>query len=93
MMVVAAWLMALPSFPAKTVGCSAPAVQFSNVLTTPAKVACRIARSGEALGLRVDPSAGVPISGLPLESIPVTQGEVTTLKPRCEMLNLDRETR
>ena len=38
-------------------GCSAPAVPFSNVLTTPAKVACRIARSGEApiRGLRVDP--------------------------------------
>ena len=41
----------------KTVGCSAPAVPFSNVLTTPAKVACRIARSGEASirGLQVDP--------------------------------------
>src|SRR3974390_1727297 len=41
----------------KTVGCSAPAVPFSNVLTIPAKIACRIARSGEApiRGLRVDP--------------------------------------
>ena len=36
---------------------------------------CRIARSGEApiRGLRVDPSAGQPISGLPLESNPVTK--------------------
>jgi len=44
---------------------------------------CRIARSGEApiRGLRVDPSAGLPISELPLESIPSDQNFLPPSSP------------